>query len=66
METKRYVTAKELCAVLENLERRIQILRELFCGMGDVSLQVQDALVADVEALEAHSLSVSGTGCKPK
>jgi hypothetical protein len=66
METRRFVTAKELCAVLENMERRIQILRELFCSMGDVSLPVQDALVSDVEALEANSSSVSGTGCKPK
>jgi hypothetical protein len=66
METKRFVNARELCVVLENLEKRIQILRELFCGMGDLPLEVQETLVTDVEALTVNSQSVSGTGCKPK
>lgn len=66
METRRYVNARELCVVLENLERRIQILRELFCCMGDAPLEVKEPLPADVEALVVNSRTVSGADCKPK
>jgi len=59
------VAARDLCAVLENLERRIQILKELFCSMGDASVPIQDELVADVKKL-VEATSVSGTDCKPK
>ena len=42
-----------------------ELLKELFCSMGDASVPIQDELVADVTKLVAAT-SVSGTDCKPK
>jgi hypothetical protein len=63
METRYFVSAKELCSVLENLELRIRILKELMCSIdGAMQFPVRSDLYDGIDSLVRRK-SVSSTGC---
>jgi hypothetical protein len=59
-----FISVKELCSVLENMELRIRILKELMCSLDQtMQLPVRQDLYDGVNALVMRK-SVSSNGCQ--